>query len=508
MKKFVSICISVTLFVLTAGAQQRIPCDRSQWGTESRAMARGSRTLPAIIGEVRVPVILTAFSDHAFSLSDEEIYAYWDALLNQNGYSEHGAAGCVADYFKKQSGGKYKPIFDVMGPVKLPQKKAYYGKNLGGMRGADRRSNEMLRDACVATERDFLPYDKDEDGTIDVVVIIYAGAGENRGGGADAIWPHKGCAQGKSVGDMQLGDYACVCELRNTTDLDGYGTFIHEFSHCFQLPDLYPTSGSSISIFDEWDLMDGGNYSNNGFSPPNYSALERWICGWCEFEELTNSVSITDLPAWDEDPKAYVIRNTAHPEEYYILENRQQQGNDNFIPGNGLLVTHVIDYEIGNLTPNTSTKQLVSLVPADNRQYRESRDYFSYYISDALNRTDRSLYLSQAAYPYIKGDSINDHLTNTSIPSAVLEYANSMGEKLLSKPITNIKMDSNGHISFDFMMEEATGILDKESVNKVERIKYIDLQGRSVTAGQQKGILIKQMRMVDGTLKSIKVVSM
>ena len=117
--------------------------------------------------------------------------------------------------------------------------------------------------------------------------------------------------------------------------------------------------------------MDGGNYANNGFSPPNYSALERWICDWYDYKELTASTTISGMPAWDSEPVAYIIRNDDNPEEYYILENRQQRGFDFYVPGNGLLVTHVSGYTKGNLFPNVLESTRIRLIYADNRNYRE-----------------------------------------------------------------------------------------------------------------------------------------
>ena len=101
MKRFLTIAAFVVLAVLSASAQERIPCDRSLLSSGTRAASdyKGDR-VSKTTGRVRIPVILAAFPNQAFSLPDTEIRAYWDALLNQEGYSEHGAAGCVADYFK------------------------------------------------------------------------------------------------------------------------------------------------------------------------------------------------------------------------------------------------------------------------------------------------------------------------------------------------------------------------------------------------------------------------
>ena len=489
--------MAVALAVLSARAQQRIPCDRSAATAEGRAMTRATRAISALTGQHRVPIILATFSDQGFQLSDEETHARWEAMLNQHGYAENGANGCLSDYFKAQSQGLLELTFDVLGPVVLPQPVAYYGKNRNGTEGDDTNPQAMIRDACVATGQDFSPYDWNGDGFIDAVVVVFAGQGENRGGGADAIWPHKYTATSYKVGDLTLNDYACASDERDGKHLDGYGTVCHEFSHCLGLPDLYPVSGSEYSIFDEWDLMDGGNYANHGYGIPNYSAFERQLCGWLKPTTLTGPTTISDLPPMDEEAGAYVIFNDGHPQEYFILENRQQRGWDSYVPGNGLIVTHVCDYTIGNLSPNTSSQTRVALLSADNRTYRQSEAFFgdSKYTADGHNR-----YLSLAAYPYGTEGNV---ISNSSTPAFTLKKENTDATLYLSKPVSNIQMDSEGHISFDFMMMPdpiPTAISDARAIPAPAIEGYYDLRGRRLPSRPQApGIYI--IRYADGKTK-------
>ena len=478
MRRFLAIGLLVFLAAMAAKAQQRIPCDRGAWSEASvgRASTRGTiyeSSVSSREGQYHVPVVLAAFKDVPFTTPNVE--KEWDAMLNEPGFSKHGAVGCVSEYFMIQSGGKFQLTFDVMGPVTLPDSMKYYGANYSGRQGNDKRPAQMVWDACQATGKDFSPYDWNTDGTVDAVMIIFAGHGENRGGPSDAIWPHKFNVFGVGkVGDVSLYSYACISELGLTEALDGYGTFIHEFSHCLGLPDLYPTEGSVYSYFDEWDLMDGGNYANNGWSPPHYSAFERQLCGWFEPVELTSAASISGLPSFDEEPVAYLIRNDADPKEYYLLENRQQRGWDAYVPGNGLLITHINNYR-GTLNANTSSRAQVGLVYADNRNYHQSAQYFpSMYTEDGHN-----LYLSLSAYPYEEGESFNDCLTDASTPA--MNFA--------GKPVTNIRMSADGTISFDFM--KSTGIDHPLQFGDTAVEAWYDLQGRRLPAPPHaKGIYI------------------
>jgi len=479
MKRFLTIGLLVTLAVLSASAQQRRFCDRDL----NRTLTRGTKVIDSSVstleGEVRVPVVFAAFQDVPFATPDIE--GKWDDMLNKSGFSKNGAAGSVADYFKIQSGGKFKIHFDVFGPVTLPDSMKYYGANKWG---DDVNPEEMIHDACLATDADFSPYDWDGNGVIDVVMVVFAGYGENRGGSSDAIWPHKfNIYDDMEVGDLTLYSYACVSELDGRGEMDGYGTFCHEFSHCLGLPDLYPDDKTVFSYFDEWDLMDGGNYANNGWSPPHYSAFERHICGWFDFTELKEATTITDMVSFDEEPLAYIVRNDADKEHYYILENRQQRGFDAYVPGNGLLITLVNNFD-GTLSPNSySSKPQVTLVTADNRTYRESEAFFGTGDQGKYTADGRNRYLSLAAYPYVDGETVNNHLTETSVPAMAF-----------NKPITNITMNDDGHISFDFLKGE-TAIRSVHSEEVPDA--WYDLQGRRLdTKPMRKGIYIYNNKKV------------
>ena len=497
MLRRLTILLVVLLTVSAVRAQRRLPCNRSETPVDGRALTRSSGYVSKLTGQVRVPVVLAAFPDRGFKLSNEQTRTNWDAMLNQPGFSENGAMGCAADYFHDQSLGQFEVTFDVIGPVVLPDSMAHYGENSNNVEGNDRRPQQMIIDACKATGKDFSPYDWNGDRTVDAVIVVFAGSGENREGGSNSIWPHMSQVYNGKVGNLSLRTYACVSELRDHQELDGYGTLCHEFSHCLGLPDLYPVSGSAYSIFDEWDLMDGGNYANHGFGVPNYSAFERSICGWLTLTELSETSTITDMPSLEERSAAYVIYNDAYPQEYYILENRQQKGWDYYVPGNGLLVTHVCDYN-GTLQPNTSWRTQVDLVPADNRKYQDSKALFG---EPMYGEDSRNKYLSLAAYPFSDDVVLNDSLTDVSVPASTLKNANVAGNYFLSKPITHIRMDEQGHISFEFMKVPTD--ISSVSISETPAIESCyDLNGRRLPSlPSTSGIFI--LRFTDGSVRKV-----
>lgn len=106
----------------------------------------------------------------------------------------------------------------------------------------------------------------------------------------------------------------------------------------------------------------------------------------------------------------------------------------------------------------------------------------------------RNRYLSTSTYPYTDPTTrvINDVLNDSSSPASVVFKANAEGNLFMSKPISNIRMDSDGNISFDFMKGE-TAIEGVYSVDGLQFTVYswYDLHGRKLKGKPtQKGVYI------------------
>ena len=330
---------------------------------------RCESTFP-VLGEQKGLVILVEYDDVAFTYGD---YDYFHRMLNEEGFSDYGSLGSARDWFVENSDGKFLPDFDVYGPVKLPNNRQYYGGN--DSFGNDIRPHEMAIHACqiLDDEVDFSQYDRDGDGVIDNVFIFYAGKGEHDSGVKNAVWPHSwelalGLPGEKYIFDgVQLNHYACTCEYPSGYKRpDGIGTFIHEFSHVMGLPDLYVTNYTTGFTPGEWSVMDQGPYNNDRLTPPNYSSYEKGALGWIDFKPFEEGrMEIHDLSSTNE---AFALP-TDSDNEFFFFENRQQHGNDAFLPGHGMLVWHV-DYKKSywtmNIVNNTSTHQCVDLIEADN----------------------------------------------------------------------------------------------------------------------------------------------
>ena len=319
-----------------------------------------------LTGNVRSIVILVNYSDISFTVPNPN--ESFTRLLNEPGYADNGGTGSAADYFRASSYDLFFPTFDVYGPYTLPHPRAYYGAN--DARGNDSNAMQMIIDACMLADNDgvdFSQYDFNNDGVVDNVFVYYAGTNPAEGGPEDAVWPHRMAVYTSvNIDGKRLYDYACTSELTLTVSrkgtMCGIGTFCHEFGHVLGLPDLYNTANGSVYTVGEWDIMAGGNYNNNGCTPPSYSAFERFALGWLTPVQLEQTGDYLLSPLCEES-EAYIIASSHHnlslmnpvPSEYWFVENRQHTGWDTpaaAIPGVGLLITHIC-HNSGRWNDNT-----------------------------------------------------------------------------------------------------------------------------------------------------------
>ena len=340
-------------------------------------------------------VILVNFKDLAFETSKEEM----DSMLTGQNYTRDytytyrgkkysvTSQGSARQYFEDASFGQYNLQLDVVGPVTVSKNMADYGGN--NSYGSDKNPEGMIKEACelVNDSVDYTHYDNDNDGYVDFVYVIYAGYGEADGGDANTIWPHawylysaagKRCQLDGKVVDL----YACGNEMDfYTKHHTGIGTFCHEFSHVLGLPDLYDTNldqPHGQKTFGSWSILDYGPYNNEGNTPPMYSAYERFFMGWLTprlitepedvvLEELNSKQEALLISTTDQHN---LIGNDPNPTKFYLLENRQQEGWDTYLPGHGMMLTYV-QYTYNkwyqNTVNNTAKSMGVDLIEADGK---------------------------------------------------------------------------------------------------------------------------------------------
>ena len=485
-----------TFLPLNASAQRRMPCIRNI--PTDKAGTRATLRYPSKDWDAnktyRQAVVLITFADADFSMADPN--TFYDRMFNEPGFNEGYGQGCVADYFRDQSGGLFNLKFDVYGPFKVSDEAKGGSYNDHPMRDA-------LSQLNATTTTDFKIYDWDGDGEVEQIIFVAASYCGNQMKGQGYIWPATGYAIFNAPGGLGLGMYSISCELWRDATSCGIGTICHEFVHCLGLPDLYPVGGTYYSAIDEWDLMDGGNYTNKGWCPPNFSALEKMLLGWASPIELTSPTTITGMKPVSEGGETYLIRNSGYDDEFYLLENRRQTKWDYCIPGQGLAIFHV-DYNqdkwTSNQVNNVDGHYRYDLFHADGKAYidwdpkNDGKDDGKY----TMEPWARNRYLSTSVYPFTNPETlfINEGLTDGTSPAATLYYANADGAKFMQKAITNIQVASDGSISFDFM-QVPSGINELRIENSELKDSWYDLQGRRLQGPPTgKGVFIHKKKKV------------
>ena len=456
--------------------------------------AAGNRS--ALTGDKKGLIILVNFKNTKFQTSDAETQALYNNVANTQGYSDdNGFSGSVADYFKDQSRGVFNLTFDVVGPVTVSRNAAYYGEN-DAQTKQDKRPAEMVIEAVNLAKskvNNWQQYDWDNDGEVDQVMIIYAGEGEASGGAEATIWPHEySLAAAKHYGEgtgpvtvdnnLEVNTYAVANEgmveqslFGESFTYMGIGTICHEFSHCLGLMDMYDTAYGGNFGMDAWSLMDQGSYNNNGFTPANYTSFEKQQIGWITPKELTTATTVTALQALADADDFYRITNKGNENEYYLLENRQQKGWDQYVPSSGLLVLHV-DYDdeiwawnLANTNNSDASEgvlndhQRCTIFHADGKEksaelYAKLSDLVKAYENEQDDDKADAIY---EEYEKVSGELDKDlqndvfpigstELSNTTTPRAFTYNANSDGRKLMNIKISEITQNADGTIAFNF----------------------------------------------------------
>ena len=411
-------------------------------------------------------VILVNFADIKFTYSAQDFHAW----LNEPGNDRYGATGSVKDYFLDNSDNYFSPEFDVVGPVDLKYPVIYYGMNSSSY-GTDIGAEEMIYEACLKAYSQYginmADYDNTGNGFVDNINVVFAGYSESSTAIENLIWPHSYYLSWRpQIGNAQIYNYTCSAELLGDSgaNIDGMGTFTHEFLHFLGLKDLYDTDGYNNGYGldpGDYSIMASGNYNNNGRTPPNLMAYERFMLGWGSPVKILNEPE--DIILDDISTNSFYAINarpelndpSIHGMEWFFLENRQRTGWDTYIPAGGLLITHwdfTLDYGynfwLNNMPNNYSKHRCLYIKCADN-------------VDDILTRNGDT-------YP---GRSGNTEFTPLSYPAAI-----SWTNEDINAPVTNIR-EENGKILF-----QVNGGINRISEIKTNVPTGITDQSAKVTA--------------------------
>ena len=298
-------------------------------------------------GTVRILVIMMQYPNRQFVKTRQQI----SNMFNQVNYSAENAVGSVHDYYDEASYGQLNMVADVVGPYTCDHNSRYYGRHgQGNAQSGSEFATEALRKAS-ADSVNFSLYDSDNDQRVDCVHIIFAGYGQEAGGGDSVIWSHKWSASEPIANNNTVArTYSCSPELQghSGSNISHIGVACHEIGHVLGAPDFYDIDYASNGQYPgmgNWDIMAGGSWGGvngqSGNSPAHHNLYTKaYIYHWVNVTTLSGYDTVTLQPMNSDSTSFYRI-NTTTPNEFYLIDNRQKQGFDGSCPGHGLMIYHV-----------------------------------------------------------------------------------------------------------------------------------------------------------------------
>jgi len=366
-------------------------------------------------GTRKLLMILANFSDTGTSYTQANFNSY----MNQVNYN---GTGSFRDYYLENSYGKLTVNTTVQTWVKLNKPRSYYGPEANW--------SEFIYDAVLAADAagvDFSQYDNDGDGVLDGVAVIHQGLGQEETGSTSDIWSHnydlRYVGYNFQLDGKTVGPYTCQPE-KSGSNMSSIGVMGHEFGHNLGLPDFYDTdyetSGNFIGT-GSWDMMAYGTNNNYGRTPAHHNGWSKNFLGWTNVTTLSSAAKVTVRSAVT-NPDLFRI-NTATPNEYFLIENRQKIGFDSALPGNGLIIYHV-----------------------DGNYISSHTDY-----NDINNTSHQGLYPKAASGPINSAGCTFPGISNkTSFTDTTTPNSKSWAAANTAQPMTNIVLLGDV-VTFDFM---------------------------------------------------------
>lgn len=316
----------------------------------SRQMVQMASSGAPAVGTRKMLLILVDFPDYPF----QKTKADFELLMNQLNYTDDGRYGSVRDFYRENSFGQLDLIHDVVGVYRLQYERAYYGGNTDYSNDNDPWT--MAREAVTMADADvnFADYDNDGDGRVDGVHIIYAGPGEEAGGGGDCIWAHSSQVS-VIVDGVRTYRYSCSPEIRGSggSKMTHIGVICHEIGHVLGAMDFYDTNygtGGQYPGTGNWDLMASGSWNGDGACPAHFNPYTKiYDYGWAAPADGNQAASFT-LGA--KSKEGFVRIDTSTDGEFFLLEYRAKSGFDLYVPYHGLMVYRASD-GLSRMSTNT-----------------------------------------------------------------------------------------------------------------------------------------------------------
>ncbi len=301
-------------------------------------LRRGGKS--AQVDTIKAVVLLVDFADNVSTHRPGE----FDTLLFSKGFVL--STGSMRDFYWENSYQTFELIGDVYGWYRMPQSYVAYVCTLGyqyGFGSYPYNAQKLVEDAINAADPyvNFANYDYNQDGWVDALFVVHAGEGAEATGDNCDIWSHRWVTSVVMTKDLvNMRDYAMEPERRGGSLVD-VGVFCHEFGHVLGLPDLYDTDYSSEGL-GNWSIMAGGSWNNGGRTPAHFDAWCKKTLGFSEVQQLMANQTNVEILQAETSPVSYRLWTSGGGGlEYFLVENRQKTGFDEYLPGPGLLIYHV-----------------------------------------------------------------------------------------------------------------------------------------------------------------------
>lgn len=293
-----------------------------------------------------------------------------------------GAEGSVRHYYERASYGRYAPQGSVHPWVRLSRTQEFYTDRRAGIGGADpRNARRMVADAVRAVDAqvdfsqfdndgpDGIPSSGDDDGQVDALMVVHAGATQEETGRNDRFLSHSWFTPEPVATDdgVFVWSYALVGEA------SPLGVRAHEFGHLLGLPDLYDRGAVSQTApggIGDWSLMATGAWLGNGpdrdgTQPADLDAPSKLQLGFVD--AIVPGLNAQQLPLRARDgqrpPDVYQIWTHGRVgHEFFVVVNRRRTDLDVALPNGGMLVYHV---NLARATNDDPADLRVQLLQAD-----------------------------------------------------------------------------------------------------------------------------------------------